>query len=59
MNNLDREFEEMEGKVIDKVIRHNGNILIRYTDGSSTGIYNRAEIIQGDLELACKNYDFN
>lgn len=54
----DIEFKELEGKVIEQVIRHNGNIIMKFKDGSYTGIYNKGEIIQGELELGCKNYDF-
>lgn len=55
----DIEFKQLKGKVIEQVIRHNGNLIFKFTDETYTGIYNRAEIIQGDLELACKNYDFD
>jgi len=54
---LDREFKELEGKVIKKIVRHNESIIIQFTDNSYAGIYNRAETDKGTLELALKNYN--
>lgn len=55
---MDREFEELEGKIIKKVIRRNESIVILFTDDSYTGVYNRAETDKGILDLAFRNYDF-
>lgn len=52
----DIEFEELKGKTIESVIRHNGNLILKFTDGTFTGIYNKSEIIEGSLELGCRNY---
>lgn len=56
MNN-DPEFKELEGKIISKVIRHNGNIIISFTDETYAGFYNKGQIIDGELELGIKNYN--
>ena len=56
---VDTEFKEVEGKTILRVVRYNGNLVIWYTDGSSSSIFNTAEIRDGSLELAIKNYDMS
>lgn len=45
------DYEEFRGKVIDKIINNEGNIIIEFKDGSYAEVYNCGEIINGDIEM--------
>lgn len=53
---VDEEFLKLENKVIDKVVRKDSALIMIMKDGTQIGIYNKAEVIKGNIELGIKIY---
>jgi hypothetical protein len=53
----DRIFKDIEGKTIKDVYRReNGCLIITFTDGTYTGIYNKGEFTEDSFELGINIY---